>query len=188
MTSSPSRLPINGMIAISGLAVIVSTVIVLNGLGTTVSSALSPGIGHADPSQELNKLTAMHQRQMETWQKQFNGRSPFFPPPPVIVNPIRQAKIETPETKPAVQPKELPHFGIFYAIGDTVRFKQSPASSKSIQINVGQEKHGVRVISTEQLPWSVKVEYDNAEYTVPIFQRGQEDKHFLDHAPEGDAE
>src|SRR5262245_6503977 len=180
--------PVNGITAISGLAIVVSTGIVLSGAVTTISSALLPGIRSSDPSRELSQLTAKHREHMENWQKQFIGRSPFFLPKPAVESPIKRDKVEPVQTRPAALPKEPPHFGVFYAVGNTIRFKQSPGSSKPIQINVGQEKRGVRVVSTEQLPWSIKVEYENTEYDVPIFQRGAEEKHFLDHAPEGDEE
>ena len=62
-------------------------------------------------------------------------------------------------------------------IGNEVWFKPVRADQDVLRVRIGQEKDGVKVVSTEP-PWTVKVSYDGFEFDVTVFQQGETDKHF----------
>jgi hypothetical protein len=119
---------------------------------------------------------------MEKYKEQFNGRSVFFKPPawpspPIVKVPDDDDNDIPPPPPTPPEDKIYTGPGILYALGDVIRFKAKSASEKPLDIRVGEEKNGVRVISTN-LPWTVRVGYRSKEWDVPIFNRG-EDKFLL---------
>ena len=138
------------------------------------------GFGPGDPEIEtmLSSLMTEHEEQMTTYQARFNGRSVFFTPPPTPKpRPIPPIQLQESQRSEPVKPKptEAPVsktytgpsiMGIF---GEEVWFVGSSFQGEILRISVGEEKDGIKIISTNP-PWSVTVQYDRGEYEVHLFE------------------
>ena len=186
-TSRASRFSMNSALGVSLIAIVLAAAFVVTGVASMISSVFAPGTGSADPSKEVAKLASQHQEQMKTWQDRFNGRSAFYkppaPPPPPRNDPPPKVVVKPPDPGPPPTPTKYEGPSVVFAMSDFVRFKPPSSNEKQLDIGVGEEKSGVKVISTEGLPWTVKLGYKGGEYVVPIFQRGNDDKHLLAQAP-----
>lgn len=179
-------LALNAPMIASLIALSIIVIIALTGLATTLGAAFGIGVPEDDPSESLKKMVAANQEKMQTFQERFNGRSVFYKPSPW---PQPQRPIEPVKTQDPIKLIEKPPEpsivytgpGIWYAIGDVIRFRAKTASDKPFDVRVGEEKNGVRVISTN-LPWTVRVGYQGGEYDVNIWER-KPDKFLLAQAP-----
>ena len=165
----------NGPLGVSLVAVTVIGIFVFIGLFTMLSAVFGMGTAEGDPKAELNKLVAINKEKMQDFQDRFNGRSVFYKPSPwpPPLQPTRQPE-KVPDAPIAKVPEGPPKVydgpGIWYAMTDVVRFKARTANDKPIDIHVGEEKNGVRLISTS-LPWTVRVGYKGGEYDVNVWER-----------------
>lgn len=175
------RINLNGPLTISLVAIVLTVAFVFSGLATMLSTALSAGTRGIKPAEEVGKLVALHNNQMQAYQDRFNGRSVFFDPPlPARPQPTQVQPRPEPE-QPKIDegpPKTYMGPGIQFAVGDMVYFKALSAHDKPLAIRVGEETSGVKVVSTD-LPWSVKVGYKGGVYDVPIWTGAMTMKSFL---------
>lgn len=174
--TSGRALPMNAPLVVSAISVAVIVVIAFSALATSLAAAFGIGAADGDPGEAVKRLVAKSQEKNQTYQDRFNGRSVFYKPPAWPPAPHREEIVEKPpifeaprDTKPVINPIYTGP-GIWYAIGDVIRFRAKSASEKPIDIRVGEEKNGIRVISTN-LPWTVRVGYMGGEYDVNIWER-----------------
>jgi hypothetical protein len=174
--AATNRFSMNGPLGVSLVAVAVIGIFVIIALFTTLSAAFGFGTGEGDPKAELNKLVAINKEKMQEFQDRFNGRSVFYKPPPwPITRPASSTttKVEYTPPPPPVDtgpPKVYDGPGVWYAMSDVVRFKAKTASDKPMDIRVGEEKNGIKLIATN-LPWTIRVGYKGGEYDVNVWER-----------------
>ena len=137
-----------------------------------MGSLLTFGSG-SDPAQGLADALKRHTEIAQASTKRFDGRSAFFTPPapvrkvPKPVKPVEPPKPPPPPPPPPV-PREYTGPKPVGAIGGLIYFADSS------QIRVGEEKGGVKVLSSSA-PWSVKLAHGGGEYDVPFWTKGREE-------------
>lgn len=137
-----------------------------------VGSILTFGSG-SDPAQGLTDALKRHGELAQVSTKRFDGRSAFFTPPAPVRRPPKPTKPpEPPKPPPPPPPPPIPReYGgpkPVGAIGGLIYF------ADSTQIRVGEERGGVKVISSAA-PWSVRLAHGGGEYDVPFWTRGREE-------------
>lgn len=135
-------------------------------------SLLTFGSG-SDPSQGLADALKRHGEIAQVSTKRFDGRSAFFTPPAPVRKPPKPTKPpEPPKPPPPPPPPPVPREYTgpkpVGAIGPLIYF------ADSTQIRVGEERGGVKVISSAA-PWSVKLAHGGGEYDVPFWSKGREE-------------
>lgn len=135
-------------------------------------SLLTFGSG-SDPSEGLADALKRHTDIAQAATKRFDGRSAFFTPPAPVRKPPKPTKPpEPPKPPPPPPPPPVPREYAgpkpVGAIGGLIYFADSS------QIRVGEERGGVKVISSSA-PWSVKLAHGGGEYDVPFWSKGRED-------------
>ena len=120
----------------------------------------------------------------------FNGRSAFFKPIPIPrarPEPKDPVVYTPPPPPPPVEtgppPAPATYLGppMIALIGDEAWFRGSGSGLDSvIRIKVGQEKEGIKLVSTEE-PTRATVEYRRGEYEIDLFT--YEEPFFEDEAP-----
>lgn len=135
-------------------------------------SLLTFGSG-SDPSQSLADALKRHTEIAQVSTKRFDGRSAFFTPPAPVRKPPKPTKPpEPPKPPPPPPPPPVPREYTgpkpVGAIGGLIFFADSS------QIRVGEERGGVKVISSSA-PWSVKLAHGGGEYDVPFWMKGREE-------------
>ena len=127
----------------------------------------------SDPSEGLSDSLKRHEQLAAVDAKRFNGRSAFFAPAapvrkaPKPVKPPEPPKPPPPPPPPSA-PREYAGPKPIGAVGSLVFFADNS------QIRVGEEKGGVKVLSSEA-PWSVKLAHSGGEYDVPLWTKGKEE-------------
>lgn len=102
---------------------------------------------------------------MEERLAQIRGRSMFFvPPAPAEV--AEQENEEAPEDEgPAPKPTRYGGPDVVAVVNGAVWF------TNERRVPVGEEEGGVRVVSVENSPWTVRLEWRGVEFDVPVFER-----------------
>lgn len=159
------------------LGVAVAASVLLAGFGMwaflgVAGSLLTFGSG-SDPAQGLADALTRHGEIAQASTKRFDGRSAFFTPPAPVRKPPKPTKPpEPPKPPPPPPPPPVPREYTgpkpVGAIGSLIYF------ADSTQIRVGEERGGVKVISSAA-PWSVKLAHGGGEYDVPFWSKGRED-------------
>lgn len=154
-----------------------AAVVVLAGYALWTASGLLGSIftfgSSSDPSEGLTDSLKRYEQLAAVDAKRFNGRSAFFSPPapvrkaPKPVKPPEPPKPPPPPPPPAA-PREYAGPKPIGAVGSLVFFADNS------QIRVGEEKGGVKVLSSEA-PWSVKLAHGGGEYDVPLWTKGKEE-------------
>jgi hypothetical protein len=167
---------INGALGASIIALVLMAAFTFTALSTVFLSAFTGGIGETEPGQEMTRLVAQHKEAMQTFQDRFNGRSVFFKPPAPAPPPKEPARTVTaaPPPPPPPPPKVDKYTGptILFATSDMVYFKPATTGGEQLQVPLGEEVSGVRVISTDKLPYSVTLGYQGGEFDVPLWEAG----------------
>lgn len=154
-----------------------AAVVVLAGYALWTASGLLGSIftfgSSSEPSEGLADSLKRHEQLAAVDAKRFNGRSAFFAPPaPVRKAPKTVKQPEPPKPPPPpptpVAPREYAGPKPVGAVGSLVFFADNS------QIRVGEEKSGVKVLSSEA-PWSVKLAHGGGEYDVPLWTKGKEE-------------
>lgn len=154
-----------------------AAVAVLAGYALWTASGLMGSIltfgSSSDPSEGLTDSLKRHEQLAAVDAKRFNGRSAFFAPPaPVrkVPKPVKppEAPKPPPPPPPPSAPREYAGPKPIGAVGTLVFFADNS------QIRVGEEKSGVKVLSSEA-PWSVKLAHGGGEYDVPLWTKGKEE-------------
>ena len=154
-----------------------AAVVVLAGYALWTTSGLLGSIftfgSSSEPSEGLTDSLKRHEQLATVDAKRFNGRSAFFAPPapvrkaPKTVKPPEPPKPPPPPPTPSA-PREYAGPKPIGAVGSLVFFADNN------QIRVGEEKSGVKVLSSEA-PWSVKLAHGGGEYDVPLWTKGKEE-------------
>lgn len=154
-----------------------AAVVVLAGYALWTASGLLGSIftfgSASDPSEGLSDSLKRHEQLAAVDAKRFNGRSAFFAPAapvrkvPKPVKPVEPPKPPPPPPPPSA-PREYAGPKPIGAVGSLVFFADNS------QIRVGEEKGGVKVLSSEA-PWSVKLAHSGGEYDVPLWTKGKEE-------------
>ena len=154
-----------------------AAVVVLAGYALWTASGLLGSIftfgSSSEPSEGLTDSLKRHEQLATVDAKRFNGRSAFFAPPapvrkaPKTVKPPEPPKPPPPPPTPSA-PREYAGPKPIGAVGSLVFFADNN------QIRVGEEKSGVKVLSSEA-PWSVKLAHGGGEYDVPLWTKGKEE-------------
>lgn len=179
-------LSLNGWLGLSLLALILAGAFVVTAVASIVMTAFARGATDVQPAEQVAELVALNQQKMQTYQDRFNGRSVFFKPPaPPVTKPVatkREPAPTPPPPPPPPPPSQYDGPSIIYAFSDMVRFKAPSSNDKPLEIRVGEEADAggipLRVISTDNLPWFVRLGWKGKEFDVKIFTNGG-DKYLL---------
>ena len=135
-----------------------------------LAGALFTSVPSEDPTLGLlRRFVEGHDKDLEIYQGRFDGRSFFYKPPAPRVKPTPRGNTDpiVKPSEPIPQPAPVRYGGpsIVYALGDEVCFHGN------LRLRIGEEASGIKVISTEDLPWSVRLLWSGVEFDVPIFKR-----------------
>jgi hypothetical protein len=134
----------------------------------TVAGALlmrAPGGAAASAAEEADRIERFEASTGERL-AQINGRSLFHTPPA----PSEAEAAEAPEEAAAAEeeaPRPVRYGGpeVIAVINDTVWLRGDR------YVRVGEESGGVRVVSVDGSPWSVRLEWRGVEFDVEVFER-----------------
>lgn len=166
----------NGPLAISLVAVSLVVIAMAVGAYGVLASALTGDIHDGQPREVIDDLVAKHDQKSVENKQRFDGRSIFYKPPPPPPPP--RPKVDTPPPPPPVPvdttPKVSPIYqgpSIAWVIGDDVYFNMTvpTQTEKYMRIRVGEERNGVKVVSTEKMPRTIRVAHGGGEYDVKVF-------------------
>lgn len=178
---------LSGALAVSLVAIALMFIVVAVGATQLVGSALAGSIGENRPREMLAKLVAEHDKKVDEWTRRIDKRSPFFfPSKPQTQH--DQKKATEPIAVPPRDPGPPNHYtgpSIAWVIGDDVYFSKIPPTltEKYMCVHVGEERDGVRVISTIQMPGTVHVGHAGGEYDVKVFGEGIANTNFFPDHP-----
>ncbi len=103
---------------------------------------------------------------MEARVAQIQGRSMFFvPPAPAEVAEREQEENEPEDSGPPPRPTYYAGPDVIAVVNGKVWF------SNDRRVAVGEEAGGVRVVSVDGSPWSVRLEWRGEEFDVEVFER-----------------
>ena len=113
---------------------------------------------------DVAQQRAQHDEEMETWVAVVQGRSPFFiPPAPIIEEPV--VEVEDDDEEPVERaPTRYGGPDIVAAMNGRIWLDNNNI------IPLGEEGSGVTLVSLDNVPWSVRVEWRGAEFDVDIFE------------------
>ncbi|MBT8485257.1 MAG: hypothetical protein HKO59_00255 [Phycisphaerales bacterium] len=160
------------------------SVLCLAAVGLLLGMTLPPLVRAAFTSGELNdaldnqfvQLLDEHEKELETYQSRFNGRSIFFEPPvrrverPVRPTPPSRTTGSTPAPPPPVVAPRKPQYSgpaVKGFAGGKVWF------AGDMRIGLGEKQSGLEVIEVDA-PWKVVIKYGGWEYELPLFNRNEE--------------
>lgn len=155
----------SGPVIAAAVAVIVIASVTVAGAVTLLSATLAPA---ADPESEraFDGLLAAHDEAAIIHRQRFDGRSIFFPPtpppPPQPKIPPAPPPTEVKDPGPPPEPPPPAEYSgpkVIACIGPSVYFLDGS------RVSIGDEKSGVRVVSTNP-PWSVTLLHLKKEYLV----------------------
>jgi hypothetical protein len=159
----------------ASLAAIVLTLTVLGAQLPALARALVASAAGEDPTvAAINDNIEQSKAYFATFQQRFDGRSLFFKPDPwpqkprPVVVKAPEAPLEAPRTEPA-KPSVYTGPPVTYAMSHQVWFQGG------VSLTVGEEKNGITLLSTDGLPWSVRVGYNGWEGEVTLFGKGSID-------------
>lgn len=167
---------LNGPLAMSLVAVSLVGLAVVVGGASLFASVFRGSIHNDQPKAVIDDLVAKHDMKIDEYQERFKQRYVFFKPPPPPPPPRVQRDEPPPPPPPPVDdtpkvPAVYQGPSIAWVIGDDVYFTPiSPTQTeKYFRVGVGEEQHGVKVLSTEKLPRTVRVAHMGGEYDVKVF-------------------
>jgi len=168
-----SRLSLNGALASSLLTVALAGGVFATGMGRVMSCVFAGNIRAGGADQVLGRLVVAHDLALEQSKHQFNGRSPFFPPPakPIVGHKEIRPTLTATTSAPVGPPEHYTGPSVAWVIGDEVYFNMTvpTRSRKYLRLRVGEEGDGVRVLSIDSLPRTVHVAHAGGEYDVKVF-------------------
>lgn len=170
---------LNGSLAVSLVAVSLVCIVVVVGTVAVLASALTGSIHDGLPKEVIDDLVAKHDVKTDEYMTRFNERFIFYKPPPKPAPPRPVVDTPPPPPPPVVDstPKAPATYqgpSIAWVIGDDVYFNLVPATTteKYMRLRVGDERNGLKVLNTENLPRSVRVAHMGGEYDVKVFGEG----------------
>lgn len=150
------------VIAVLGVVAIVSALV------PTVRDLVRPGPRTAEEAeQDQERRIDQQAERLEKHLALAQGRSMFVVPPPPNALAEGEAGAAEPEEVaegPAPKPTRYGGPDPIAIINNTVWF------SDSSMIGVGKERSGIRVVSVDRAPWSVRLRWREVEFDVPIFE------------------
>ncbi len=169
----------NGSLAVSLVAVSLVCIVVIVGTFAVLASALTGSIHDGLPKEVIDDLVAKHDVKTDEYATRFNERYIFYKPPPKPAPPRPVVDTPPPPPPPVVDttPKAPATYqgpSIAWVIGDDVYFNLVPATTteKYMRLRVGEERNGLKVLNTENLPRTVHVAHMGGEYDVKVFGDG----------------
>jgi hypothetical protein len=151
-------------VAVAALALVV----VIGALIPTIRDVLSPGPKTAaEAEQDQERRIDQQAERLEKHLALARGRSMFVvPPPPNALAEGEAAEEEAEQVAEGPAPKPTRYGGPdpIAIIYNTVWF------SDSSMVAVGKERSGIRVVSVDGAPWSVRLRWREVEFDVPIFE------------------
>lgn len=150
-------------IAVAGLALLA----LATSLTPTLVALVTPGPDSAEAAeQDQERRIAQYNERLAKSLALSQGRSMFVVPPA----PDAIAQAEEDKARAAAAADEGPAPTRYTGpdpiavINDTVWF------SDSTSVPLGKERGGIRVVSLNRAPWSVRLKWRNVEFDVPIFE------------------
>ena len=170
------RLETHGVVALAALALALGAV--GSALAPLAVTALTPApevgaLGEREETERVERFSTLMDRRLA----RIDGRTIFFVPPAPDEEAVEVAEEpeEEPERGPPPRPTRYGGPDVIAAINGAVWFEGDRV------VRVGQEGGGVRVLSVEDAPWTVRLAWRGVEFDVEIFERTTGD--FL--APDG---
>jgi hypothetical protein len=162
------RIRFNAPLITSAVAIALALIGVLVQAPALVAALVAPAAGEDPTVAAVVDQVSKSQSHFAAFRQRFDGRSIFFKPdpwpqkapPPPPPPPPTESVAEAPPP-----PRVTVYTGppIIYAMTHEVCFQGA------IKLAVGEEKSGIKLISTEGLPWSVRVLYKEWEGDVTVF-------------------
>jgi len=140
----------------------------------------SVAVGQSSAEQE--QRLEIYAGEMDQRLAQLQGRSMFYvpPPPEALAEEEPEEEPEPVETGPPPKPTRYAGPGVIAVVNGQVWFEGDRV------VRVGEEDGGVRVVSAENAPWTIRVEWREVEFDVELFERTTEA--FLEEPEQGDSE
>lgn len=162
-----------GLLGWCALAVLaIGLVIAFGGTRGFVEAMLEKSVGDGDrAAREQEQRLEQYETDLRSWMAQVKGRSMFFVPPSpeeiVAVDEPEEVPEEIVEEDLGPPPKPTRYGGpnVIAVVNNSVWI------ASGTMIPVGDEAEGVRVVSVEDAPWSVRLEWREVEFDVPLFER-----------------
>jgi len=137
-------------------------------LWPTLVAIVTPGPESAEAAeQDQERRIAQFNERLVHALALAQGRSMFVvPPAPDAIAQAEREKAKAAAAAPDEGPAPARYSGPdpIAVINNTVWF------SDSTQIAVGKERGGIRVVSVDRAPWTVRLKWRNVEFDVPIFE------------------
>ncbi|MEO1130199.1 MAG: hypothetical protein AAFX05_10910 [Planctomycetota bacterium] len=150
--------------AVLGIVIATTTILPLT---STLLGDHSVDVGEtsAEQEQRLEKFNEQQAREIA----RLKGRSMFYvPPPPTEQEPEPEPEPEVVDTGPPPKPTRYAGPDVVAVVNGQIWFDNDRV------LNVGDEGGGVRVVSAENAPWTVRVEWREVEFDVELFERTTE--------------
>jgi hypothetical protein len=166
----------NGSLTVSLVAVSLVFIAVAFGSFAVLASVFGGGIHDGLPKEVIDDLVAKHEQSTSDYMTRFNERYIFFKPPPKPAPP--RPVVDTPPPPPPPPVDTTPKAPVTYqgpsiawVIGDDVYFNLVPATAteKYMRLRSGDERNGLKVLNTQNVPRSVRVAHMGGEYDVKVF-------------------
>lgn len=157
-----------GWVAI--IVIVLGLVIAFGGARGLVMAWLEKSVGDSDRARaEQEQRLEQYAEETTSRLAQVKGRSMFFVPP----SPEELVAEDEPEPEPdpvvdegpAPKPTRYGGPAVIAVVNNSVWI----ASGE--MIGIGEEAEGVRVVNVDDAPWSVRLEWREVEFDVPLFER-----------------
>jgi len=169
----------------SASAIAITTLVTVALIVPVIGVLLQPGAGEPEVFSKLEQYQDAHTKDAAIYEARVKGRYLFSSPPPPpredppepVVrkpDPPEQQRQDPPEPQePTGPPPPPPNYQgppVRFVVGETVFFEAPPSGDKPFSVSVGHEMNGVKVISTDDLPRSVRLGFKGGEYDVDVFE------------------
>jgi hypothetical protein len=166
LDSLPGGLRVSAPVAVAGVAIGISAVVVAVNLGSVFGTVFASSVDE-DEADPLAMLAEESDTFLETSRKRFEGRSMFSLPTPPRRDPPPPPPRRDPEPPKDPPPPPIPATysgpAVTHVIGEYVLFGE-------LRIKRGETEAGITVISID-LPYSVKLGHRGGEYVVPLWPK-----------------
>ena len=150
-------------IAVAALALFA----LISALAPTVVALLTPGPESAEAAeQDQERRIAQYNERLAKSLALAQGRSMFVVPPA----PDAIAQAEKDKAKAAEAADEGPAPTRYTGPDPIAVINNTVWFSDSTSVPLGKERAGIRVVSVDRAPWSVRLKWRNVEFDVPIFE------------------
>lgn len=151
--------------------VVLGLVVTINALIPTLDALGQSGEVAAAEAFDLDAQRAAFDADMRTWTSIVNGRSPFFIPPEPVFDEPEEVVADTDEEDDPVEVKPRRYEGpdIIAAMNGRIWLDNNET------VRLGEEASGVRLVSLDDVPWTVRVAWRGVEFDVEIFRRNTDD-------------